>query len=130
MSGARRPVYSTERRENPKGGAGCRRCGADPCRCEPVVSLPAGKQKVRVRREKGGRGGKTVTVAGPLFLVRADAAALLAAWKKLCGGGGTLRTVRAENGDPAFEIEVQGDHADRVVAELLQAGYPAKRAGG
>jgi translation initiation factor 1 len=95
-----------------------------------VKSLPAASQKVRVRRERGGRGGKTVTVAGPLFLVRADAAALLAAWKKMCGGGGTLRTVRAENGDPAFEVEVQGDHAERVVAELLREGYPAKRSGG
>lgn len=93
-------------------------------------SLPAASQKVRVRRERGGRGGKTVTVAGPFFLVRADAAALLAAWKKLCGGGGTLRAIRAENGDPAFEIEVQGDHAERVVAELSREGYPAKRAGG
>lgn len=129
MSGSRRPVWSTERSDNSKS-AGCRHCRADPCRCEPVKSLPAASQKVRVRRERGGRGGKTVTVAGPLFLVRADAAALLAAWKKLCGGGGTLRTIRAENGDPAFEIEVQGDHAERVVAELLREGYPAKRAGG
>lgn len=95
-----------------------------------MASLPAGSQKVRVRREKGGRGGKTVTVAGPLVLTRGDAGALLSAWKKLCGGGGTLRAVRTEKGEPAFEIEVQGDHAERVVAELLRAGYPAKRSGG
>lgn len=93
-------------------------------------SLPAASQKVRVRRERGGRGGKTVTVAAPFFLTRADATALLAAWKKMCGGGGTLRAIRAENGDPAFEIEVQGDHAERVVADLVSQGYPAKRAGG
>lgn len=129
MSGSRRLAWSTERGDNPKG-AGCRRCGADPCRCEPVRSLPAAAQKVRVRRERGGRGGKTVTVAGPFFLTREDAAALLASWKKMCGGGGTLRAVRAENGEAAFEIEVQGDHAERVAADLVSQGYPAKRSGG
>jgi translation initiation factor 1 len=124
----RRLVWSSE------GGAdrrkACPRCGAVPCRCEPVRSLPAAEQAVRVRREKAGRGGKTVTVAGPLVLVRTDAAALLADWKRLCGGGGTLRTVRTAGGDPAFEVEVQGDHPDRVLAALTAAGFPAKRSGG
>ena len=129
MSGSGRPVWSTERGDNSKGAV-CRRCGADPCRCEPLVSQPVAAQKVRVRKERGGRGGKTVTVAGPLVLTRADAGALLSAWKKLCGGGGTLRVIRTEKGDPAFEIEVQGDHADRVVAELSKQGYPVKRSGG
>jgi translation initiation factor 1 len=129
VSGPRRPVWSTERSDNLKGAA-CRRCGDDPCRCEPLVSQPAAAQKVRVRKERGGRGGKTVTVAGPLVLTRTDAGALLSALKKLCGGGGTLKVVRTEKGDPAFEIEVQGDHAERVVAELSKQGYPAKRSGG
>jgi translation initiation factor 1 len=130
MSAKGRLVWSSE------GGGGksakvCPRCGADPCRCEPFRSLPPAEQTaVRVRREKAGRGGKTVTVAGPLVLTRSDATALLAAWKKLCGGGGTLRTVRTAGGDAAFEVEVQGDHADRVLAALTAAGYPAKRSGG
>jgi translation initiation factor 1 len=85
---------------------------------------------VRVRRERGGRGGKTVTVAGPFVLTRADAAALLAGWKRLCGGGGTLRGGRLPGGDPCFELEVQGDHADRLAGELQRAGYRARRAGG
>jgi translation initiation factor 1 len=129
MNDKRRLVWSSE------GGADrrkpCPRCGADPCRCEPLRSLPpAAQAAVRVRREKGGRGGKTVTVAGPLVLVRAEAAALLAEWKRLCGGGGTLRTMRTAGGDPAFEVEVQGDHADRLLAALTAAGFPAKRSGG
>jgi translation initiation factor 1 len=130
-----RLVYSTGSAGGGSRGAAvappvCRRCGAAPCRCEPVRSLPAGEQRVTVRRERAGRGGKTVTVVGPLVLTRADAADLLAAWKRLCGGGGTLRTSRLPGGDACFEAELQGDHADRLTAELLQAGYRAKRAGG
>ncbi len=85
---------------------------------------------MRVRREKAGRGGKTVTVAGPFVLIRDEAAALLAAWKRLCGGGGTLKTVKTPGGDAAFELELQGDHADRILAALVAAGFPAKRSGG
>jgi translation initiation factor 1 len=127
-----RLVWSSERAsENTKKGKVCSRCGAEPCRCEPFRSLPPAEQTaVRVRREKGGRGGKTVTVAGPLVLTRGDAAALLAVWKRLCGGGGTLRTVRTAGGDAAFEVEIQGDHADRLLAALVESGYPAKRSGG
>lgn len=123
-----RLVYSSEggRSAQPE----CRKCGAFPCRCEPARSLPPPEQSVRVRREKSGRGGKVVTVAGPLALTRADATALLAAWKKLCGGGGALKSAQTADGSPGFNLEVQGDHADRIVAELVKAGYKAKRAGG
>lgn len=75
----------------------------------------------RVSREKQGRGGKTVTVVRGLPL---DADALSALGKKLrtaCGAGGT-----AKDG----VVEVQGDHVERVMAELVQAGYRVKRAGG
>jgi translation initiation factor 1 len=41
--------------------------------------------------------------------------------KRACGAGGAVRNGR---------IEVQGEHRDRVVAELVRRGYPAKRAGG
>jgi translation initiation factor 1 len=131
-SGKDRLVWSSERSGgNLKKGKACPRCGAEPCRCEPFRSLPAAEQTaVRVRREKNGRGGKIVTVAGPLVLTRTDAAALLAAWKRLCGGGGTLRIAKTAGNDAAFEVEVQGDHADRILAALLEAGYPAKRSGG
>lgn len=97
---------------------------------EPRRSLPPAEQDVRVRRERAGRGGKTVTVAGPLVLTREDAASLLSQWKRLCGGGGGLKLATTAAGDPCFEVEVQGDHADRLVAELLEAGYRAKRSGG
>ena len=81
----------------------------------------AGDGIARVSREKQGRGGKTVTVVRGLPL---DADALSALGKKLrtaCGAGGT-----AKDG----VVEVQGDHVERVMAELVQAGYRVKRAGG
>lgn len=97
---------------------------------EPWRSLPPGEQDVRVRRESKGRGGKTVTVAAPLVLTRDDASRLLGDWKRLCGGGGALKASKTAAGDPCFELEVQGDHADRIVGELVKAGYRAKRSGG
>ena len=83
-----------------------------------------------MRRETGGRGGKTVTTVGPLVLARPEAEALLAGWKKMCGSGGSLKASRTADGFPAFVLEIQGDHADRLVAELVRLGYKAKRAGG
>jgi len=85
---------------------------------------------VRVRRERGGRKGKTVTVAAPFLLTRPDATALLKRLKKRCAGGGATRVARTKKGDACFELEVQGDHVDTVLAELAACGYPAKRSGG
>ncbi|MFY9823525.1 MAG: translation initiation factor [Thermoanaerobaculia bacterium] len=116
-----RTVYSTESAIPRKG---------EPLRREPAASKLPWEQSPRVRRETGGRGGKTVTVAGPLLLARPEAEALLAGWKKMCGSGGSLKASRTADGSPAFELEIQGDHADRLVAELVKAGYKAKRAGG
>ena len=114
----------------PTGYQACKRCGHWPCRCEPQSSAEPGKQAVRVRRETAGRGGKTVTTAAPLLLSREDAQALLAELKKLCGSGGTLKADKAPDGKPFFCLEVQGDHADKLLAALVGKGYPAKRAGG
>jgi translation initiation factor 1 len=125
-----RPAYSTgPGGALPAGYEACRRCGSWPCRCEPQQSLPPQRQAVRVRREKAGRGGKTVTTIAPMLLTREDASALLGELKRLCGGGGALKTDRGPDG-PFFVLEVQGDHADKVVATLVSKGYPAKRAGG
>ena len=76
---------------------------------------------VRVSRETQGRKGKGVTVINGLGLSAEDLAALATELKKKCGSGGSV-----ENG----RIEIQGDHRDRVVEELIRRGWKAKRAGG
>ena len=89
----------------------------------PVLpSAPAsGPARVRVGREVAGRGGKGVSVIRGLPLPPAALAELATRLKRLCGAGGGVR-------DGA--IEIQGEHRDRLVAELVKLGYEAKRAGG
>ena len=120
-SKAGRTVYSTESPVARK---------QEPARREPTTSELPFRQSPRVRLDRSGRGGKTVTIAGPLVLTREEAEALLSSWKKLCGSGGALKAGKTREGTPAFELEIQGDHADRLVAELLKEGYKAKRSGG
>ena len=85
------------------------------------TAAPQGPPKVRVGREVAGRSGKGVTVVTGLPLAAAELEALGARLRKNCGAGGAVR-----NG----VIEIQGDHRDRLVAELQKLGYDAKRSGG
>jgi translation initiation factor 1 len=74
---------------------------------------------VRVFREKGGRGGKIVTVVRGLA---ADEAPSVASdLKRHCGSGGAVK-------DGA--VEIQGDHREKVAARLEATGYRVKLAGG
>jgi translation initiation factor 1 len=76
---------------------------------------------VRVSRETQGRKGKGVTVISGLGLAAEQLETLAAELKKRCGSGGAVDQGR---------IEIQGDHRDRLVQELTQRGFKAKRAGG
>ena len=77
--------------------------------------------RVRVGRAVAGRGGKGVTVISGLPLDEAQLAELATRLKKLCGAGGAVRE---------GVIEIQGEHRDRLVAELCKLGYQARRSGG
>ena len=81
----------------------------------------AGPARVRVGREVAGRGGKAVSVITGVPLAGAPLEELAGRLKRLCGAGGAIK-------DGA--IEIQGDHRDRLVAELVKLGYEAKRSGG
>ncbi|HEX6030962.1 MAG TPA: hypothetical protein VFY90_05990 [Tepidiformaceae bacterium] len=76
---------------------------------------------VRLRREKGGRGGKTATTITGLPGAEADLDSLLKALKAFCGAGGS-RTGRV--------LELQGDHRERLQAKLESLGHKVKFAGG
>jgi translation initiation factor 1 len=88
---------------------------------QPLPRTTAGAARVRVSREVAGRGGKAVSVIRGVPLEQDALEELASRLKRLCGAGGAVR-------DGA--IEIQGEHRDRLVAELQRLGYEAKRAGG
>jgi len=106
----------------------CERCGLSvhECSCPRdatgAVTTPA-DQPARVRREK--RRGKWTTVVTGLDPDASDLKGMLKELKVMLGAGGAIAS---SQGDPT--IEVQGDHAEAVIAYLRDHGYPAKRAGG
>ncbi len=115
-------VYSTD-----AGGRMCPACRQPftGCQCKEQAQAQAqalrrGDGGVRVSRETKGRGGKGVTLVRGLAL---DDAALAELGKRLrtaCGAGGTVKD---------GVIEVQGDHAERVLAWLVQQGDNGARRG-
>ena len=111
-------VYSTD------SGRMCPACRQPLAGCVCVAraaKLPAGDGIVRVSRETKGRGGKAVTLVRGVPLDEAALAALGQRLRRACGAGGTVKD---------SVIEVQGDHADRLVEALKAEGYVVKRAGG
>lgn len=101
----------------------------EPRRASSKPSQPRGAARsavpddgyVRIRREKGGRGGKTVTTITGLPGTDSERDALLKVLKQLCGAGGTRE---------GAILEIQGDHRDRIEAKLTDLGHRVKRAGG
>jgi translation initiation factor 1 len=110
-------VYSTD---SGRMCPGCRQAVAA-CVCKAAAPVPVGDGVARVWRETKGRGGKAVTLVKGLALDANTLAALGKQLKAACGSGGTVKD---------GVIEVQGDHAERVVQELTRLGHRAKRAGG
>lgn len=85
---------------------------------EPVQTLDASRQQLRVGIDRRARAGKQVTLVSGFVGSEADLAELGRILKTKCGVGGS-----AKDG----EILIQGDHRDRVVSLLQQMGYRAKR---
>lgn len=91
------------------------------CVCRQAPALAKGDGIVRVSLEKKGRGGKIVTLARGLPLEPLALAAVARRLKTECGSGGTVSE---------GVVEIQGDHALRVMQSLQAQGYTVKRAGG
>ncbi|HEX9164705.1 MAG TPA: translation initiation factor Sui1 [Gemmatimonadales bacterium] len=98
----------------------CRR-PTEACRCHHPAATASKDGVVRVGRETKGRKGAGVTVVVGLGLPAKDLDALASQLKRRCGSGGTVRD---------GVVEIQGDHRDTVVAELIKSGWKAKRVGG
>ncbi|MGB3508241.1 MAG: translation initiation factor [Microcoleaceae cyanobacterium] len=86
-----------------------------------VPDLPPENQDLRVQASRKGRKGKTVTVISGFQSNPETLAALLKKLKNQCGAGGTAK----DN-----EIEIQGDHKQKLVEILTTLGYKAKISGG
>lgn len=84
---------------------------------------PRSKGRVEIRREKAGRGGKTVTTLQglPSHIPLKTLDAMLMDLKKECACGGTLR---------GRTLELQGDVCDKICQILDRRGYHSVRAGG
>ena len=111
-----RTVYST--------GAGrmCPTCGwpAADCKCSSTFArdepVPA-RVTARLRMEKKGRGGKTVTVVDGLPRNAGFLKELAQELKRVCGTGGA----------PGEDcVELQGDLRDRVREHLAKKGFSVK----
>ncbi|MDZ4721081.1 MAG: translation initiation factor [Roseiflexaceae bacterium] len=81
----------------------------------------ANQQTARIMRDRKRRAGKTVTVISGLRHDPATLEALLKTLKQQCGAGGTLKD---------GELEIQGDHRERVATALTGMGYKTKMVGG
>ena len=111
-----RTVYST--------GAGriCPTCGwpAADCKCSSTAAraepVPA-RLVAKLRMEKKGRGGKTVTVVYGLPRNAAFLKELAQELKKVCGTGGS---------PGEHSVELQGDLRDRVRDYLVKRGFSVK----
>ena len=106
-----RLVYSTDSGDH-------RKQARDRPAAAPGPQLP-NDGVVRVFREKGGRGGKVVTVVRGL--PAGDVPQAASDLKRHCGSGGS-----AKDG----VVEIQGDHREKVAARLEAQGYRVKLAGG
>ena len=101
--------------------AGCRRPEAG-CVCRAANGqAQRGEKPIRVSRATQGRGGRIVTVINGLPLNDGQLLLLTGELKRRCGSGGTVRD---------GSIEIQGEHRDTLVAELVRRGFAARRSGG
>lgn len=109
-------VYSTEL------GRTCPTCrqAVAQCTCS-AVARPVGDGVVRLRVERKGRGGKQVTVVTGIPLQDSALLPLAKQWRQACGSGGTVKD---------GVVEIQGDHAERLLPLLQEQGWTVKRTGG
>lgn len=85
------------------------------------AGLPPLGQQIKVRREKQGRAGKTVTTLFEFQASDRQREELAKELKKHLGCGGTVK----EN-----VVEIQGDQLAKILDKLSKLGYKPRQAGG
>ncbi|MEL6606100.1 MAG: translation initiation factor [Cyanobacteria bacterium J06614_10] len=95
--------------------------GTPDATARPVPDLPPAQQDLRVQVSRKGRKGKSVTIISGFTHNPQTLAALAKTLKASCGSGGTVS---------GSTIEIQGEHAPKLVTLLTQKGYKAKISGG
>ncbi|HEX4346980.1 MAG TPA: hypothetical protein VHZ73_05370 [Vicinamibacterales bacterium] len=111
-----RTVYSTA------SGGVCPKCGwpQRDCKCSSQFARDdavPNRIVAKLRVEKKGRGGKTVTVVYDLPANAEFLNTLASELKRACGAGGAV----ADN-----TVEIQGDLRDRIRAALVKKGWVVK----
>jgi translation initiation factor 1 len=109
-----RTVYSTDR------GRVCPKCGwpEKSCRCSSHIDQAVPDRiTARLRIEKAGRKGKTVTVVENLPRNRAFLKELAGELKRACGSGGKAGETH---------VEIQGDHREKLREFLRLKGWVVK----
>lgn len=89
---------------------------------EKVLEASKNRGRVDIKRETGGRGGKTVTVvSGFVGIGLPEKEQLAKKMRAACGCGGTVKD---------GQIEIQGDQRETVARILSEAGFRPVFAGG
>ncbi len=86
-----------------------------------IQEVPPNQQTLKVEASRKGRGGKTVTIISGFQGKPETLADLAKQLKAQCGTGGTVK----EN-----DIEIQGEHKQKLLEILAKLGYKAKISGG
>jgi translation initiation factor 1 len=88
---------------------------------ESTEELAPNQHNLKIQVSRKGKGGKTVTIVSGFQVSEATLMSLTKQLKNQCGTGGTMR----DN-----EIEIQGDHKQKLLEILTKLGYKAKLSGG
>ena len=114
-----RLVFSTE------GDNRCKKCerALKKCQCLPTNELENKRTNstIKVQYERKGRKGNGVSIIKNLALPIDEIKTLTKELKVKCGSGGSIKNL---------QIEIQGDHRDKIKTFLESKQYKVKIAGG
>ena len=116
-----RLVFSTDKgRVCPDCGRPVKKCVCKRKKSESTADA-ASDGVIRLRREKKGRKGKTVTTVSGFQVGTDDLKQIASSLKNICGTGGSVKD---------GVIIIQGDHRPAIQKELQEQGFSVKSAGG